>query len=316
MPSFAGAPSGAPRFFPAACTCCGTLFANRLPQRRHIHKDKVRVVDRPHHELRLVRYARLVPRLIVDPIDSQGAASQVEKCTTVRGHPVFDHLVGFKGANENGRVRVHRNRPCLVLTGVDCDQLVGRRNRSKCSLSMSRHQPRHPRKNPHLIQMGLSRALVRLHVTDTGPGRQDLHVTWPQAYRNQNPLPLSYLPCHDDGDDLNLVMEVERKTTRGVDKIIVEKPETAPADVSGLEVVAVREQQEVLGTLQHSEVSLLRRYAANHPPSLWAWSSNRISPALIMSRNVCPMVGSNCVPRCPAISSRAAAAGREWRYGR
>jgi hypothetical protein len=60
-------------------------------------------------------------------------------------------------------------------------------------------------------------------------------------------------------------MEVERETTRGVDKVIVEKPETAPADVSGFEVVAVRKQQEVLGTLRHGEVSLLRGYAADHP---------------------------------------------------
>jgi len=109
---------------------------------------------------------------------------------------------------------------------------------------------------------------------------------------------------------------VERETTRGVDEVIVEKPETAPANVSGLEVVTVREQQEVLGTLRHGEVSLLRCYAADHPASLWSWSSDRISPALIMSRNVSPIVGSNCVPRCPAISSRASAAGRERRYGR
>src|SRR5450756_61774 len=90
MPSFAGAPSGAPRFPPATCACSSMLFANRLPQRRHIHKDKVRVVDRPHYELGLVRYARLVPCLIVEPINSQSTAGQVEKRATVWGHPVFD----------------------------------------------------------------------------------------------------------------------------------------------------------------------------------------------------------------------------------
>jgi hypothetical protein len=118
--------------------------------------------------------------------------------------------------------------------------------------------------------MDLSRALVRLHVTDTTSGRQDLDIAWAKTYWRLSPLPLPYLPCHNDGDDLNLVMEVERKTTRGMDKVIVEKPETAPANVPGFEVVAVREQQEVLGTLRHGEMSLLRRYAANHPPSLWA----------------------------------------------
>jgi hypothetical protein len=87
--------------------------------------------------------------------------------------------------------------------------------------------------------MDLPWALVRLHVTDTAPRRQDLDIAWTKAYRRLNPLPLSYLPCHNDGDDLNLVMEVERETTRGVDKVIVEKPETAPANVSGLEVVAI-----------------------------------------------------------------------------
>jgi hypothetical protein len=76
-------------------------------------------------------------------------------------------------------------------------------------------------------------------MTDPGPGRQDLDIAWTKAYRRLNPLPLPYLPCHNDGDDLNLIMEVERKTTRGVDKVIVEKPETAPADVSRFEVVAV-----------------------------------------------------------------------------
>jgi hypothetical protein len=87
--------------------------------------------------------------------------------------------------------------------------------------------------------MDLLRALVGLHVTDTGPGRQDLDIAWTKAYWRLSPLPLSYFPCHNNGDDLNLVMEVERKTTRGLNKVIVEKPETAPTNVPGLEVVTV-----------------------------------------------------------------------------
>ena len=104
-------------------------------------------------------------------------------------------------------------------------------------------------KDPHLIQVGLPRTLVHLRVMDAGPGRQDLHISWTKAYRRLDPLPLSYLSCHDDRDDLDLIMEVERKATRGMDKVIVEEPEAAPADIPGLEVVAVREQQKVLGTL-------------------------------------------------------------------
>jgi hypothetical protein len=87
--------------------------------------------------------------------------------------------------------------------------------------------------------MDLSQALVRLHVTDTTSGRQNLDIAWAKTYWRLSPLPLSYLPCHNDRDDLHLVMEVERETTPGVDKVIVEEPETAPANILRLEVIAI-----------------------------------------------------------------------------
>jgi hypothetical protein len=116
--------------------------------------------------------------------------------------------------------------------------------------------------------MGLSRALVHLLVTDAGAGRDDLDISWTKAYGRLNPLPLPYLPCDDNRDDLDLIVEVERETTRGVEQVIVEESKTTPSDVPRLEVVTIREQQEVLGTWRHGEVSLLRCYATNHPTSL------------------------------------------------
>src|SRR5450756_954665 len=68
----------------------------------------------------------------------------------------------------------------------------------------------------------------------TGPGHR-----LDEGVSETEPPAAVVSPLPNDGDDLNLVMEVERETTRGVDKVIVEKPETAPANVSGLEVVAI-----------------------------------------------------------------------------
>jgi hypothetical protein len=87
--------------------------------------------------------------------------------------------------------------------------------------------------------MGLSRALVHLLVTDAAARRKDLNISWTKAYWRLDPLPLPYLPCDDDRDHLDLIVEVERKTTRRVEQVIVEESETTPSDVPGLEVVTV-----------------------------------------------------------------------------